>query len=345
LSQLWSLLRRLFRRRARVVIERLPPLDGRPYNRRPDEYEIAEDGGFEDSDHIYVWSVKTLPPAGSQELERRELVPALRSLIQAYLYEIRFHRYNDVLQEVFGPYSIGEFPDTREMWSYLAHPSAFSPMLVRRVQELLSNRFSLWRIVLAYEHCIMGVYPGGVWFGVQHDSVLRNDVLVSGPLDDDDPNFAAWSTGVRALAERLYGPLRRQLADLRPRVAPAIRSATERGIVALAAYDTNRLSLARGEQHPIVWCLEANGAIDWSIWTFWVNDEKPGKLPSYPVDSSGLIGPEYSDRQYPFEIVGYLIEETNKPFDVRLEAEGSQSLPLARIEIVISDQELIGRER
>jgi hypothetical protein len=184
-------------------IECLPPL-GLIYNVRPEEYCMCEpDEPLEFDSDEYVWSVEQLPPSGSQEFERRDIVPALSTLIRQYLADINCPSHNEFKEEVFGQYSIGAFTSSRELRFFLDHPDVFQPELIRRVQALLADRFPLWRIVPQYNERVIGVYPEGVWLGKQAGGHWEGDALVHGRIRDDDREFAAWSARVQDLATTL----------------------------------------------------------------------------------------------------------------------------------------------
>ena len=145
-----------------IRVETMPEPGDHVYNVRPEEYLFPEETDGEGDDFgdptEYVWSVESLPPAGTMEQERRRLVPALETLIRQYLEDRRIPASDGV----FSYHSIGRCPSTREMWFYLGRPSAFSVELIRRLQRMLGDHFPLWRIVAAYEHlCLLCVYPGG----------------------------------------------------------------------------------------------------------------------------------------------------------------------------------------
>jgi hypothetical protein len=183
-----------------IRLETMPAPGDHAYNVRPEECSFPEDGeeDFEDPTE-YIWSVKALPPAGAMEEERRRLVVALEDLIRTYLADRGIPPSDDV----FSYHSIGRCPSTREMWFYLGRTSAFSAPLIGRLQRMLTGQFPLWRIVAAYEHLNLVVYPEGVWFGANGNGRFRNDDFVRGSVQDDEPAFARWLAEARSIEPNL----------------------------------------------------------------------------------------------------------------------------------------------
>ncbi len=88
-----------------------------------------------DEPYTYYQTVPELPSQDSFYRESNELASTLRLTITEFLRKQRIPEYNEILAEVFGRYSIGEFPSDRTMCFYIGDLNAFSPDLFSTLQR------------------------------------------------------------------------------------------------------------------------------------------------------------------------------------------------------------------
>ena len=312
-------------------IELMPPLGG-IYNVRPEEFHHAlVDEATPPDDSCFVWSTPDLPPPGSQEHERPQIAETLDALLQTYLEEEGFPRLNDGLEDVYGPYSLGIHADDREMSLTLGHPGPLTARLITRIQDLLRNRFPLWRVAPHYENLSLGIYPEGLRVGPE---------LIPGRPTDDHPALQAWHDQALASYEARYGPLRRQLTRLSALLPASIENALTDGFAPLAAFDRHRLSDQPGRQTPILWILEPAETAQAFTLKITANGALLERLEDFPVDADGTILPSTSnDDDHPFQLRGYLPRSPAPRFDLALKRGHWPVLARATIESVDSDQD------
>ncbi len=112
---------------------RKPPSDGwrlqRPF-RSDEPYTVYQ-------------TVAELPPQEAFYRESNEIASALRLTIAEFLRTRNLPETNEILAEVFGNDSIGEFPSDRTMCFYIGDLDAFSPELFSALQQDVLSRFPL----------------------------------------------------------------------------------------------------------------------------------------------------------------------------------------------------------
>jgi hypothetical protein len=316
-----------------IRIETMPTLD-LIYNVRPEEYASALSEDERPELDSFVWSVQELPPAGSQAQERVRLFPTLVKLIQDYLAEQNYPKYNDILGEVFGEYSVSEHTGDRELRFFLDLPEAITPLLLSRIQHVLRAEYPLWRVVAQYEGLQLGVYPEGIRIG---------EKLIPGLAQVGDPELAAWCLRAKLAHETQFGPLRRQLAELRGSVPRALPHARRQGFAPVAAYDRHRFSLTDADPRSILWVLLTHEVANSFTLNLTANGQPMEKVEHYPVSDEGVILPERSLVNAPYELCGYLPGQPADRFEIALKRGRWPILGRARIEAVTTDHELVHR--
>ncbi len=133
-----------------------------------------------DERYTVYQTVVELPPQEAFYRESNEIASALRLTIAEFLRTRNLPETNEILAEVFGNDSIGEFPSDRTMCFYIGDLDAFSPELFSTLQQDVLSRFPLWRLLAQFEELKTGVYPDAVWLG---------DALITGAFDDDHPHY------------------------------------------------------------------------------------------------------------------------------------------------------------
>lgn len=202
--------------------------------------------------------------SGRFHRERANLALRLNEEIRASLSDDKTPTVNDALVEVFGEFSIGTFPETREMRFFLGDVRAFSPGLIARLRRLVTNEFPRWTLVPQFEECGFVVTATGVVFG---DTWIRESVT------PETPAFQEWRARAEQVDAKKYGPLRRQLAWVRPRVRAAHGALESERAILLGAFQ--RLQ----SDSPVLWVLAA--AVDGRMCLDW--DAPHSKFAAYPV--------------------------------------------------------------
>lgn len=210
--------------------------------------------------------------SGRFHRERANLALRLDEEIRASLSDDKIPVVNDALVGVFGEFSIGTFPATCEMRFFLGDVRAFSPGLFARLRRLIANEFPRWTVVPQFEEHVFVVTATGVVFG---DNWIRESVT------PETPAFQEWRASAEQVDAKKYGPLRRQLAWLRPRVQEAFGSLEAERAILLGAFQ--RLQF----DSPVLWVLAA--AVDGRTCLDW--DAPHSKFAAYPV-VGGEISPE-----------------------------------------------------
>lgn len=122
-----------------------PPMDG--------VYNVPADP---DEPYTVYQTVAELPPQEVFYRESEEIASTLRWTIAEFLRTRNIPDYNEILAEVFGNYSIGEFPSDRTMCFYIGDLNAFSPELFSTLQQDVLSRFPLWRLLAQFEELATG---------------------------------------------------------------------------------------------------------------------------------------------------------------------------------------------
>jgi hypothetical protein len=237
--------------------------------------------------------------------ERERLALRLDEEIRASLSDDDVPPVNDALEEVYGEFAVGTHPQTREMRFFLEDPRAFSPGLIARLRRLVADEFPKWTVVPQFGERSFVVTARGVVFG---------DAWVRDPVTADTAVLREWWANARRTDEEKYGPYRRQLGWLRPRVPGALARLASEPVVLLGAFERLRL-----EGHA-VWVLVARprDGVD-----FVHSGEQLARLDRYAVTADGTVHPQHSRRFSALEgeppaawLVSYLSE---RPFPGVLE--------------------------
>jgi len=232
-----------------------------------------------DSPYTYYQTVPELPSQDSFYRESNELASTLRLTIIEFLRKQRIPEYNEILAEVFGSYSIGEFPSDRTMCFYIGDLNAFSPDLFSTLQREVLSRFPLWRLLAQFEELATGVYPDAVWLG---------DTLVTGAFADDHPVYQTWLSAARNYRESRFGALARQLRYARQQIPDAIKEMADQPFRLIGTFTRYQTHL---EGCP-VWLIH-EGKRDLSF------DDENSPVRTSAVSADGEIYPEFSNLFYP----------------------------------------------
>jgi len=138
--------------------------------------------------------------------EAVDVAPVLKAVVRSFLERTNAPRYNEVLEEVFGAFAVGEHPQTREMRFFLEHLESFTPAFFTLLQTDVVNRFPRWSVVPQYNEAVVEIHADGFVF----DGRTR----VRGPVTDAHPAYVAWDRRAHELRERRSGPRWRQLQYL-----------------------------------------------------------------------------------------------------------------------------------
>lgn len=217
----------------------------------------------------------------SFQKQREALALRLDEVIRACLSADRVPAVSAAAIEVFGKFSIGTHPQRREMRFFLGDLAAFTPRLVNRLSTLVAREFPKWAVVPQFDSCVFTVTANGVAFG---DSVAR------GTVTEGTTGFKEWLAAAREYDSKQYGPLRRQLEHLCPRLPEAVRCAADRGWAAVAAFDF--YSPQRWDGGPVVWVVLSPEVAEATV-------SPATRLRSSAVSASGFVFPEYS-REWPW---------------------------------------------
>ncbi len=249
-----------------------------------------------DERYTVYQTVAELPPQEAFYRESNEIASALRLTIAEFLRTRNLPETNEILAEVFGNDSIGEFPSDRTMCFYIGDLDAFSPELFSTLQQDVLSRFPLWRLLAQFEELKTGVYPDAVWLG---------DALITGAFDDDHPHYQNWLNAAKEYRESRFGALARQLRYARQQIPGAIERMSDVPYSLIGAF-------ARYQPHldgfP-VWLLH-QGQHELSF------DDDYAPVRTSAVSAEGEIYPEFSklfypttDTQPPYWLKIHLIED------------------------------------
>ena len=232
-----------------------------------------------DEPYTFYQTVAELPSQDAFYRESEEIASALRLTITEFLRTQNIPEYNEILAEVFGNYSIGEFPSDRTMCFYIGDLNAFSPELFSTLQHDVLSRFPLWRLLAQFEELATGVYPDAVWLG---------DALVAGAFTDDYPAYQDWLNTAKEYRESRFGALARQLRYARQQIPGAIERMADEPYSLIGAF-------ARYQPHldgfP-VWLIH-QGHRELSF------DDEYAPVRTSAVSAEGEIYPEFSKLFYP----------------------------------------------
>lgn len=232
-----------------------------------------------DSPYTCYQTVAKLPPHSVFVRESEALVSELRVAITKLLHHQRIPEYNEILEAVFGPYSIGEYPSDRTMSFFIGSLDAFVPELIAIFQKDILVRFPLWRLRAQFEGMSIGVYPDSVWF---------DDNLVTGSFTADHPVYRRWFENAKQYREARFGSLSRQLAFCRRKIPEAMARMADCPYQLIGAFETYQPNLAG----VVVWILH-EGSRDLSF------DDECSPVRTSAVSSDGEIYPQFSKLFYP----------------------------------------------
>ena len=165
----------------------MPPMTG--------VYNIPVEPG---SPYIHHQTVRRLPSMKRFYSERSGIAERLRQVIGGYLDDGGFPTHNEILQEVFGRYAVGDYPSDRTMCFFVGDLDAFTPDFIRILQEQVLADYPLWRLKAQFEERSIGVYPQGAWLG---------DQWVAGPSTATHLAYRKRLIEAREYREKRFGPL------------------------------------------------------------------------------------------------------------------------------------------
>jgi hypothetical protein len=292
-------------------------------------YNIQPDG--DPYDHHY--SVADLPPISEFGTECEEIAKSLRAAIGKYLTDRRLPSHNDLLEEIFGRHSIGEYPSDRTMCFFVDHLDVFTPDFVHLLQSEVLSKFPLWRLLAQYSENTIGVYPNGTWLGAQ---------CVQGTFDATHPAYRDWLNDAKAYDEARFGPRRRQIRHVKKLIQTVQAIAKAQGVAVVAAFDGYDPLFPVG---PTVWLLQCT---------------HPHQLRPVPecdqmrisaVSDSGEIQSQfckdfvpYTDVIPPYWLATYLLPDTDR-HELRVKDSAGKIDVRFVIEGAVSDAQLSAGER
>lgn len=232
-----------------------------------------------DEPYTFYQTVAELPSQDAFYRESEELASALRLTITEFLRTQNIPEYNEILAEVFGNHSIGEFPSDRTMCFYIGDLDAFLPELFSTLQQKVLSRFPLWRLLAQFEELAAGVYPDAVWLG---------DALVTSPFAVDHPAYQGWLKSAKEYRESRFGGLARQLRYARQQIPIAIERMADQPFCLIGVFTRYQSHL---DGFP-VWLVH-QGHRDLSF------DDEYSPVRTSAVSATGEIYPEFSKLFYP----------------------------------------------
>lgn len=250
-----------------------------------------------DSPYVHHQTVRRLPSMKRFQSECSGITKRLEKITRRYLRDGGFPTHNEILEEVFGEYAIGEYPSDRTLCFFVGDLDAFTPAFIRILQEHVLSDYPLWRLLAQFEEKSIGIYPQGVWLG---------DHWVEGSFTASHPAYRNWLHDAEQYRERRFGPLRRQLAYVRRLIPAARATASRRRFCVLGVFD----------------CYAPPHASNHSIWI--LQTINPGEVEHLPncgpirssaVSNDGTIYPQfckefepYTDVNPPYWLVTYLLD-------------------------------------
>ena len=262
-------------------------------------YNIPEDP---ETGYTYYRTVRRLPSQRRFVAERSALATRLRSSVAGFLSARRIPSHNEVLDEVFGQFSVGEYPSDRTMCFFVGDLRAFTPEFVRLLQTEVLTHFPFWRLRAQYEEMEVGVYPSGAWFG---------EVWVEGRFDVQHPGYRQWWALAQEYRERRFGPLRRQLGYVRRLIPTSMPVAQRDGFAFLGSFDRYQPHLTG---QPI-WLLQFVPYDELSL------DVEYAAVRKSPVTADGTILPQFTEVSGDgpwYWLITYLVDSSHGlSFDVK----------------------------
>lgn len=216
---------------------------------------------------------------GSFARQREKLALRLDEVLRRYLSDTAAPDVTDALREVYDEDSIGRFPQQREMRFFLGDVNCFTPELANRLHRLVSKEFPKWSVVPQFDECVFTVRPDGVEF---------DGHLVKGEVQDDTTAFARWKVAALKHDDRKYGPLRRQLRWVTPKVTEGLKRLESERAVLLGVFDRSDA----GEGYP-AWLLVASEDQNVSFGSV------GSPFDRYGVTADGSLLPRYSRQPKP----------------------------------------------
>jgi hypothetical protein len=291
-------------------------------------YNVPEDP---DSGYTHYQTVRRLPSFRRFKEECAGLADRLRQTVRSFLKANGIPDYNEVLQEVFGRFAVGESPSDRTMCFFVGDLNAFTPEFFRLLQARVLSEYPLWRLLAQFEGIEVGLYPSGVWLG---------DHWVEGAFDASYPAFQKWLASARQHRELRLGPLRRQLAYVRRTIPDAMAIAIGNQYALLGAFDRYQPHLPG---HAI-WLLQTCRDDELSL------DVGAAPVRNSAVAADGTIYPQFSrdfwaetDLNPPFWLCTYVIEP-GMGKELRMRNAKDEIVGMIAISKVIPDDELVTAE-
>jgi hypothetical protein len=153
--------------------------------------------------------------------------------------------------------------------------------------------------------------------------------LVTDAVQEKTPAFAQWKAAALEFDERRYGPLRRQLRWLRPRVPGALRRLASERAVLLGAFD--RFGTGAGQP---VWLLVPPRDKNASLGSVDAPEE------SYGVNPDGSLQPRYTRWPEPAARLLVFLYPLPLPKQVDVLSEYGEKIVTVPFPSVVNDAEL-----
>jgi hypothetical protein len=178
------------------------------------------------------------------EKQREELALRLDEIIRECLSIDQIPLVNDAVEDVYGEFALGKYPQEREMRFYLGDVAAFTPRLINAIRETLADHFHEWSVVPQFEDRTFTIsqnaveFPAGKW---------------TAEVTRDTPLFGEWVADAKLFDEKRFGPLRTQLRYLKPLLPKCIEMCRSQTIAAVAAFDYYIPYFWTG--NPVIWVV------------------------------------------------------------------------------------------
>jgi hypothetical protein len=161
--------------------------------------------------------------------EAKSVAPVLKTTIRTYLSQSAAPAYNEILEEVFGKFAVGEHPQTRQMCFLLGHLESFTPEFFARLRMEVVGQFPRWSVLAQFETAKVGVNSDGLSFD--------DGPEIRGPVNGAHSEYAAWTSRARQLRERLWGPRWRQLQEVAKRLPRVLSSLDSKAAIVAGVFD------------------------------------------------------------------------------------------------------------
>jgi hypothetical protein len=178
--------------------------------------------------------------------EAKSVAPLLRAAVREFLRATSAPVYNEALDEVFGQFAVGDYPQTREMRFFLGHLESFTPRFFFHLRESVIDRFPKWSVVAQFEGAEVAITDRDLTFGPGQS--------VGGHFDNSHPAYVEWYQHAHQFKEQRFGPRWRQLRQLTERMPDALRGLGTSAVVVVGCYDEYDLPNAG---RP-VWILQSS---------------------------------------------------------------------------------------